>query len=110
MRVEATPTSDPLILWLGFMGKRLDAAMQQVDQAYRDAKLAATNVDARARKHIDEPEETIGDPKLNIEPDALHRTHLRAMEVYGAQAGALASSIRDVLLAPSIEIEDRILT
>lgn len=109
--VQVTPSSDPLLIWLGLIKPRLDTALANVDQAYRDAKLAATAVDTTNRRAADERRKAdpLGASEAAIfdnASDALHRTHLRAMDSYGALAGAMASSIRDALSMQAMEIEE----
>ncbi len=110
--VQVTPSSDPLLIWLGLIRPRLDAALSKVDEAHRDAKLAATAVDAANRRAATERRKA--DPAglsesagiFDHESDALHRTHLRAMETYAGLAGSLASSIRDAMSMQALEIEE----
>lgn len=106
--------TDPILIWYGLIKPRLDVALANVDQAYRDAKLAATNVDVRNRKAADARLEAdpagIGEGVVfSHESDALHRTHLKAMEVYAGVAGGLVSSIRDVMTMQQIELPEMVI-
>lgn len=87
----------PLDAWVKMMGDRLDHALSQVNQAYLDAKLAGTNVDAVERRDRDQRRKAdpagLAEPVIAFvhAPDALHRTHIKAMDVYGSLAAAMAS-------------------
>lgn len=106
--------TDPILIWYGLIKTRLDAALFNVDEAYRNAKLAAINLDTTNRNAAKERREK--DPAglvessgiFDHESDALHRTHLRAMEVYSSLAGAMASSVRDVLSMQQLELTELI--
>ena len=110
---EVEAGTDPILIWYCLAKPRMDAALAKVDQAYRDAKMAAVNVDTANRKAAKERREQapLGDDTFgfNNTSDAVHRTHLRAMEIHASIATGLASSIRDVLSMQQIELPEMVI-
>lgn len=102
--MTTTDDDSPIGRWVHQAGDRYVELLDRIDRAYLNAEAAAKAADERSRDRANRAETSVNEQPW-VPGEQLPRVHVEAMQTYAGIASALLSSIREIQMASTLDVQ-----